>query len=285
MPNIDPLKKEDIKKLAENKGENLVSIFIPTFQSGNQTEQNSIRFENQMGGAREVLEKKGLKEGEIKEILSRSQDLLNSPEFWEHQSKGLAVFAGPGFFRYYRIPLEVKGNFLVGNNFYIEPLLPLIWENGKFYILSLSKQRVRLFQADRYNIDEIEADLPSSIEEALKTKDPENRVSFHTRTSGKGAMFYGQSPEEQEKKDLLRYFQIINDRLQKFFSSETSPLIVAAVDYFHPLFKKACRCRCLAEQGIVGNPDDMEQREIHKKAWRQIEPFFQKKEKEAKRES
>ncbi len=284
MPDIDPLGKKEIKELAEQRKDNLVSIFIPTFRFGNQTEQNSIRFGNQINKARDALEKKGLKEAEIKEILDPAEKLLKSPDFWDHQNKGLAVFLGTGFFRCYRVPLEIEEHSLVSDVFHIEPLLPLVWENGKFYILSISKKEVRFFQADRYNINEMEIGPPASMEESLETKDPEKNLSFHTRASRKDAVFHGHSSTEKEKKDLIKFFQIINSRLQKEFSSEACPLVLAAVDYFHPLFQKACHYGCLSEKGIVGNPDNMNEEEMHKKAWKVVKPFFQIKEEEAKKD-
>ncbi len=284
MSDIDPLGKKEIRRLAQREGDSLVSIFVPAFQSGNQTEQNPIRFENQLNKAEDVLQKRGLRKEEAEKALKPAKDLLSNPEFWEHQNKGLAVFLSPGFFEYYRIPIEVKETSLVSDKFYIEPLLPLILENGKFYIFSVSKKKAELFQADRYEINKMEVGLPHDIREALETRDPENRVSFHTRTSGKGAVFYGQSPEEEEKKNLLRYFQILDNRLQEAFSSETSPLVLVAVDYFHPLFKKACHYKYLSEEGIFGNPDGMKEGEIHKKSWEIVRPFFQNKEEESKKE-
>ena len=69
-----------------------VSLFMPAYRRGGETEQNAIRFRNLLRKAEEGLLAKGLRAVEAREMLAPAQRLLPQPDFWQHQSDGLALF-------------------------------------------------------------------------------------------------------------------------------------------------------------------------------------------------
>jgi len=88
-------------------------------------------------------------------------------------------------------------------------------------------------------------------------------------------VFHGQSMPEQAKKDIQRFFQQIDRGLHRdILTEETAPLLLAGVDYLHPIYKKVNTYRNLFDRGITGNPEGLGVEELRKRGWALVEPRF-----------
>lgn len=188
---------------------------MPTHRAGAETQQDPIRLKNLLGRAEECLLAGGLRTPEARELLKPAQKILWNGLLWQHQSDGLAMFLSPEEFSYYRLPFDFEELVVITDCFHIKSLLPLLSGDGRFYVLALSQNQVRLLQGTRYSISEVDAgSIPVSFAEALRYDDPERRLQFHTSTrtpGGKGeraAIFHGHGVgTDNAEVNILRYFQ------------------------------------------------------------------------------
>lgn len=170
---------------------------------------------------------------------------------------------------------------MVGRRFHLKPLMPLLSYGGKFYILALSQQEVRFLRGTGYSVGEIDLeDVPTSLAEALRYDDPEERLQFHTDTSAphvrgeQHAAFYGSgAAADEEKERLLRYFQQVSAGIDDLLAEERSPLVLAGVDYLLPIYRQANSYGHLTEAEITGNPEEMSASELHEQAWQIVAPI------------
>jgi hypothetical protein len=163
------LTRQELKTLFEQRGEACVSLYMTTHRAGADVQQDPIRLKNLLREAEVTLNTMGLRSPEAGELLEPAQDLLGDSEFWQHQSEGLALFLSSRSFNAYRLPFEFEELVVVTNRFHVKPLLPLLSGDGRFYVLALSQNEVRLLQGTRYSVDEIELeDVPKSLVEALR---------------------------------------------------------------------------------------------------------------------
>lgn len=255
-----------------------ISMFMPTHRAGEDTRQDPIRFKNLLGQAEEQLIALGLRSPEARKLLQPAQALLDDPAFWRHMSDGLTLFAAPEQFYTYRLPLELREMVIVADRFRIKPLLPLFTGDGHFFILALSQNEIRLLEATRHSVDEIELEgVPSSMAEALSL-DVEKELQFQTPSTGgrgeRAAAFHGHDPADDAKIRILRYFQLVDDGLRQMLRDEQAPLVLAGVDYLLPLYKEANSYPHLMAEGITGSPDELKAEELHKQAWDIVEPHF-----------
>lgn len=287
---MDILKQTDLKEIIETSRECCVSIYMPTHRFGREQQQDPIRFKNLITRAEEKLLDYGLRRPEIQELLRPAESLLEDKDFWQHQSDGLAVFLATDFSKIYRLPSGFDELMVIGDNFQIKPLLPLLAENGQFYILALSLNEIRLFLGTRDTVNAIDLpDVPTSMQEALAMDDPEKHLDFHTSTKnpttsgGRPAMFHGQGvqADEQDKENILRYFQLVDKGLSKLLSDITIPMVLAGVDYLLPIYHQANTYPNLLDAGLEGNPDELDGKELHKSAWQFVEPRFIKEQEKA----
>lgn len=294
---MDILSREDLKRLSDKRDGWHVSIYMPTHRAGPETQQDPIRLKNLLEEAKERLmasdrDRPGLRAPEARARLEPASKLIQDGLFWQRQSDGLAIFVSSEMAHYYRLPLDFEELVIVADRFHVKPLLPLLSGDGRFYVLALSQDATRLLQGTRYMVGELDLEeAPTSLSNALRFDDPERRLQYHTASGpsgGKGgrpAMFYGQgAPSQDQKGDILRYFQKLDTGVQELLAGERAPLVLAGVDYLLPLYREANTYPHLIEDGVEGNPDNLSAKELHQRAWAIIRPrFLEEREEAAKR--
>jgi hypothetical protein len=282
MP-IDILRPDDLKELTEECEETCVSIYIPTEQLGKAVEKNPVRLKNELAEAEDQLAALGLRPPEVQELLEPSYELIRDDGFWQLQSDGLGLFISSDSFRYYRLPYTFDPVTVVADRFHLKPLLPVISTDARFFVLHLSQGEIRLLQGTRYGVSEIDLEeTPDSVSQALRFEDPERKLQFHTTTQtpgGRGdrpAVFHGQgvASDDDPKQKILRTFHRVDEGVTEFLGGEDAPLVLAGVDYLHPLYHEANTYPHLVDEGIEGNPEEMSPEEIHQRAWEIVHPLF-----------
>lgn len=279
--------KGTLKILLEKQKGICISIFLPTRRAGVESEQDELRLRNQMREAENRLHLENLHSTEIEELLEPIKALLVDGEFWLNTSDGLAIFRSRETFRYYRLPCSLKEQVIVSNHFYLKPLLPFLTNDGRFYILALSQNEIRLLEGTHYDIHAVELPevVPENLAEALKYDDPDNQVRHYSSSSGalvgkggrRAAIFYGQGVGVDDTKvNLLRYFRQIDRGLHELLKDEKVPLALAGVEYLFPIYREANTYPYLLEQGIPGNPDKLLVEKLHEQAWAVVQQHFQK---------
>jgi len=282
---INLWKLQDLLSQGAQSSQVCISLYMPTHPVGRAQQQDPIRLKNLLSQAQAELEKRGLRHPEINALIEPAEKLLNDHSFWQHQDQGLAIFIAEQVLESYQLPFSIDPLVVVADNFHIKPLLPLVSGDENFFILALSQNEIRLLHGDRMNITEVELEnVPTSLQEALKMDDPERQFQFHTATAaprgvggGRPAIFHGHgNPDEQDKIDLLRYFQKVNRGMMDLLQNEQAPLVLAGVDYLLPIYRVANDYPFLMDESITGNPEAQKEQELHQSAWRLVSPIFQR---------
>ncbi|MFO7537977.1 MAG: hypothetical protein R6X32_07945, partial [Chloroflexota bacterium] len=146
---MDLLYQDELNELAmEQSGGVCLSLYMPTHQAGPERyEENRIRFKNLLKKAETGLSEAnlpGMKARDVARLLEPVTGLLENGRFWAHQSQGLAIFLNFDNAYTYNLPLSFEEMVIVGQRFHIKPLLPLFAGNGRFFLLALSQNQVRL---------------------------------------------------------------------------------------------------------------------------------------------
>lgn len=278
---MDIFTTEDLLNIIEHEEPHSVSLFMPTHRSGAEVQQDPIRFKNLLKKAREDLVSLGLRGPEADELLEKPRQLGSDAMFWSHQSDGLALFVAPNFWNYYRVPREFPEMVSVGERFLIKPLIPLITGDGRFYLLAISQNELRLFQGSKFSLTAVEdtGNMPENLADALKYDDPEpqlqSRIGGPTRGGRGAAIFHGHGDASEEaKSDILRYFELVDNGLTELLAGDHAPLVLAGVDYLLPIYREANSYPHLLEEGVRGNPDRETEEDLHRKAWEIVKPVF-----------
>jgi len=255
------LSQAELESLMQRRDSACVSIYSPMVKAGAETQQNPIRFKNLVRKAADALEERGMTPPEVAELLEPATALIDDTPFWQHQSDGLAVFVARGFFRYYRVPLEVRELAVVEERFHLKPMLPLLAGDGRFYVLALSQKKARLLEATRHSVREVDlGDLPTSLNDALgyEVEEP----------SGQGGA------EDDVKLEIRKFFNLLDNGIGSVIADNGAPLVLAGVEFLFPLYREVADYPHLIEGCVPGNPDGATNEELHTRAWPVVEPVF-----------
>lgn len=276
---MDKILKSDIQELISGNEGPCVSLYMPTSRkAGNDVNKMKIRMKNLLKEAGEKLKEKwDYNKSEIDDFFEPLQKLTNNRDFWFNQSTGLAVFLSKEEMNYYRLPINFREAIDVENNFVIKQLIPELFEDRKFYILTISKNSNRFFESTKENIREIELeDSPDSIEETLKYDDPEKTIQYHSNSGNGSAIYHGQGvTDEDNKEDFMRYLREIDEAVYNYLHNRKDPLVVMCVEEVFPLYKKANSYNNLLKEFIKGSPDRISKGEILNKAWEVVKPHIE----------
>jgi hypothetical protein len=276
--------KNELRALMEHSGNSCVSLYMPTHRAGNEMEQDPIRFANLIREAeKQLTEKQGMRSSEARELLDRANDLQRDSFFWRssQQGNGLAIFIAPDLFQYYQVPRQLEEMLVIGNRFHLTPLIHLLSEDGRFFVLAVSQQAIRLFECSTFEVKEVELEaVPKSLDEALGYEEPDQGMNYQgvavSQAGGRGAaMTYRHGvAAEDPKNDIFRFFRIVDNGLREILRHENVPLILAGVESVLPMFREATTYSHVTEQSITGNPEGLSAQELHREALALVVPHF-----------
>lgn len=267
---------DELKTLVESPQSPCVSLYMPMQKAGPEVRQNPIRFKNLIREAENRLDAMEIRHTEAVEFLKQAHE-LDTSEFWENQDHGLVIFISPTVFRYYQLPVEFQELVVVSDQFHLKPLLQLINNDGRFYILALSQDHVRFFEATRYSANEVELrNVPKSMAEALQYDET-------AKAGVQAGSFHGQGGADRDdhQKDILQYFHLIDDAVHEKLKNQKAPLVLAGVEYLFPIYRETNEYPHLVEEGINVNMDIVKPEELHDQALPIVEPLFHQEELDA----
>ena len=278
------LTKEQLQELAHFAGINCVTIYLPTHRRGKEVNegQDAIVLKNHYQQMRSQMEKKGFSENEANKYLQPIRDLIDDASFWRYQDQGLAVFLGDSFFKTIKLPYTVREFSWLSNSFDLGQLIPMTTPNRSFYILGVSLNKVRLFEGDEHSIEEVNLpkQIPEGMDDALSYYDFEKALQHHSgggQSGTGGTIFHGQGGDGDKKDAYIEeYFRRVDEALNNLINHRDCPVILAAVEEWHPVFRDANTEIKTYSQGILGNPDNISAGELHQQAKEVLKDYFNK---------
>ena len=285
---FDAPSKAELEALAAHRAAACVSIQFSPHRASREVRQDAIRLHNLIQEAAERLNALGVRRAEIDDMLDPARALLDDPELWERRALGIAIFASPGWLARYRLPIELAESVVVGPRFHLKPLFALLASDGRFYLLALAQKAPRLHRGSRHALEPLELpNMPESLASALdlEVRQPqlrfERRAPHHRGSRPDG--FHGRSVGASDPNDpIIEYFRVLDAAPHEMLREESAPLVLAGVEYLWPLYRAANTYPHLLEGGVPGNAQGMRAEELHAKAWKLVEPYFERPEREAR---
>lgn len=282
MPRSPPTTTAPLSTLLDAASPLGVSIFLPTHVRGAEIRQDPIRLKNLVNEGRDKLLAAGLPRAETDGLLAPATALVDDYGFWQHQDQGLALFLGGAGMHRFKVPLPLAEQVVVGPGFHAKPLLPVLAADGAFHVLTITADRVRLFDASRFSMVEADSsDLPENFGEVAGEADYENPVQAapvarpHTGSVNIGnAQVYGDSPEEWRKGRLVEYVRRIASSLQDRLASDAPPVVLVADAEAGGHFQKLSALGPLLAGVVETNPEAMDVQALHEAAYALVQPRF-----------
>jgi len=119
--------------------------------------------------------------------------------------------------------------------------------------------------------------------------EPEKHLDLHLtgsstgrgRGGGRPAVFHGHSIRDEDKTNILRFFHYFDQELSVSLKDKSILMIPAGVDYLLPLYREANTYNNLLEKVLIGAPEKLTIKALHKQAWQIVEPIFRERQEQA----
>jgi hypothetical protein len=276
-----PLPKSIFEKLVNTHGLHCVSIYLPMFKDGK--EQNlrlaQATLKQCIRKVSADLERHEMDPQEIKNYLKPVKELLTDIELWRNPSDGLALFLDKNELNYYTLPISFELKTYVSDHFYLKPLLPLYNEDDDYYLLELSQDYIKLYEANKYGYQDIyiEDFAPAQLEEAVGFDFRQNMLQFRGGQNAQATGAYqGKNPGKDDvKKELITFFRAIDKGINKVIPNKKAPLVIACTDPLFGLYKEANTYPTLLENYIAGDSEFKNKTKLHQESWELIHPYFE----------
>lgn len=246
---------ENFFRLAGIREDHCVSIFIPTRREGSEEEvkEGKNRLRKELNYAHELLAKTDLSSEEINRMLAPANGMLENSELWRNQSDGLAIFIRKSGTRHFALPLHFEQQTALADRFLLKPILPFFNHDGRFYLMMLSPEMVRLYECSRHAVTEIDiADLvPESLEQ-MKQKNAAANLS------------------------LKQFLTAVNDGIRELLIEDDIPVVLACPDEINALYSTVSSYPKIFKLHISGNPTDEPILMLHERAWALIGDYFKR---------
>lgn len=273
------LLESDLEPLLDERPGPCISLYLPLSGIGTRALQGGIQLKNLLREARAGLQARGLDPGGIESLLGPLEDLVTDLSFWNTQEDGVALFRSPGFTRAFHLPHAFAQRCVVGDHFFLKPLLPLVSSGETFYVLALSQNGTRLLEATCRTVRRLHPEgLPGSLVEALGEVKTAQYLQYHTASSahgGQAAVFHGQGVGEGDvKEELRRYLRQVESAMRKLLAGRTAPLVLAGAEPLPSLYREISAYPHLAAAPIPGNPEHLSDGELRDRAWDLVAPAW-----------
>jgi hypothetical protein len=231
-----------------------VTITLPAHRTSPDNRQDPIRLKNLVTEATNRL-LNDFSKRDVDDVLKKL-DALSSNIDHEQNLDGLALFVSPDVARAERLPFELKERVVVGDSFYTRDLVFAMNRTPRYWVLALSEQPTRLFEAARDDLIEMTAGgFPMT----------HNGPGGATNLPGGP----GINPSSQQDRFHEQFFRAVDAAFDKANKEDPLPLAVVGVDRYLSFFKDvATRNDVVAE--IKGNYDHLGPHDLGRLVWPEV---------------
>lgn len=283
---MDTLDHEALVSLARTSGWPSVSVYLPTHRITLETDHDRIRLRNLAKGACESLVAQGMRVADAEQFCAPLYEAASTGDFWRDSADGLAIFLSRDGMRVLRTGEPMPEQVVVGDRFYLRPLLAAHHSDQSFFALALDKNRTRLFRGDQSAITEVTlpAGTPLTFEDAMKfddTAEPNlSNNTFHAHASSRGAqrgssVFAGHGGEKEvANEQAARYARMVERGVSELLKLEVAPLLLFGIDRQLADYRLANTYDRLVPEQVLGASDWLTPKQIQDKALEVLAPHF-----------
>ena len=253
---------EQLTDLFTRRAGPCVSIYMPTGRRFPEKQGDAARYRQLVDEAERVVAA-AFPASQTEELMAPLLELAGNERFWEHTLGGLAVLRASDYHRVYNLQRSVPERCIVADSFHIKPLLRIAQSADRFHVLAITRDHARLFEGDRYALDEVQLDpgFPSTLVKALGEQD--NDPQEYTDTN------------DEIDQQTQRFFRVVDRAVADQYSKVGDiPLILASLPQHQAVFRAVSKNAQLVADGLAINPDALTPDELRERAWQIAEPRY-----------
>ena len=264
----------DIDQMLAERENPCISIIIPTHRFSTERRQDPKALEKAATKAKSLLEHSAWPKEKILSLSNKIDTVLQNIDYIRLQD-GLAVFISPNLTKFFLLPFPVTEKIMVGKSFEMRDLFYFNQYLKPYYLLAVSKKKIRLFRGEGRDIQEVQNnDFPKQYAETYEYSKPSRASSFS------GALKdYELDKSEMQELRQKAFFKEVDDSMNKYIKHDV-PLLVAGVDEELTNFEHVSRHLDQVVGTIKGNYDHDAIHPLAETAWKKMNEYIKSLQKE-----
>ena len=276
-----PLPIETFETLAANHALHCVSIYLPMNKKGKEQNERLAQetLKTCVKNVHKTLQKYQLSTAEITAYLKPIEALIAEVELWRNPSEGLAIFLDKKGLNYYTLPIPFITKTQVASTFYLTPLLPLYQDEEMYYLLELSQDYVKLYEASPYGLTDLQIKslAPDTLEKAVGFDFKQKMLQFRSgQDAFSSGSFHGHGEgKDDDKKEISNFLRVIDKAVNKAIKNNKAPLVIASTNNVFNSYKKINTYPNLYTKNCKGDPEFKNKTKLHEASLKLIKPYFE----------
>lgn len=215
------MNQQDIDALLAQKGKPCISITVPTTKYTRERMQNPELIEKAIDKAKQLLTHTAWPE-EQTAILHHKLDSLKDNIDYMRLQEGLAIFISTDSFKIQLLPFTVSEKVILAGNFEIRDLIYFNQFLEPYYLLAISKKRIRLFKGCGRDLQEvINSDFPRKYVEEYEYSRPSVGSS-----SSSGLKSFERDKSVMQEARTKDFFRHADDAVSKYVKGDICLFVV-----------------------------------------------------------
>ncbi len=258
-----------LRSLLEDLAPPVVTITFPTTRAAVRPEENATKLKSARRQALGELERSGLRGEDAEAHLEPLKELLADADLWLHQLDGLVLHVAANGVRLHRTPHPVDERVIAGDAPLITPLLPGLTVAGRFAVLAISQDHVRLLDATQTTVESIDLaahGVPTTVADLPGDDEP---PELQLRAAGRGgdpAVFHGHERPDFDRLRTERLFRAVDVALPKLLAA-TAPVVLAGVEENVARYRALSGLARIVDGAVTGDPERRRDAELRDAAW------------------
>ena len=277
---MDTITRNLIEGLIQHSGPGSTSIYLPTHRGGHEVLMEADRkaYKLALRNLATNLREAGMGKAEAEASLAPAKALYDDAPLWYTMADTLLVFLRDGFMQWYRIPYRLEPHIMIGDMFYLMPLLPLVYMPNTFMILAISKNHVHLYDVDPARVEEVNMAkmVPSELTDVVGKDYKERYLQYRSQRAMQADSTYfghGEATEDQ-KLEQEKFLRAIDAGICKLFPAGEVPLLVASVEEQFGEYRKLSKYPLLWDEAIKGNADYSNPNDLAETGRQMLESYY-----------
>lgn len=236
-----------------------LSILMPTHRTAPDNLQDPIRVKNMVTEATNRLHEEFPKR-DVQPLLERLDFLVEEID-WRYTLDGLALFVNKDFAARFDLPFSVNEHVLIDEGFATRDLVFAMNRSPRYWVLVLSEQPTRLFEASHDKLQESRAgDFPVE----------------HQGPGGATAMPGGHGVQQGAYRDEYdrKFFRRVDEELSKVLADDPLPVVVTGVTRNLAFWDELSTNKSHMAGTLEGSHDSTNHHELGQLTWPAIQEFM-----------
>jgi Bacterial archaeo-eukaryotic release factor family 3 len=215
----------------------------------------------------------GLDDGASKTLLEPIRDLGRSMEDAGIWANALILFRSPDVFRHFLLHRSEPAVESVEGRFQVGQLLSALTREQRFYVLGLSRGRIRLLRCTQHRAEQeaLRGLVPADMKDWLHIRTPDHMLQNRS-TSGpdtgsmKGVTFGTSTDREREDQYMAHFYKAVDEGVNTLVRGNAAPLLLAGVEEEVDAYRRVSVYSRMFHGAVHCSADSLSDAELHKRA-------------------